>query len=177
MPIISVFGGSSPLPDSPVYDQARQLGARLAQAGHTVATGGYLGVMEAASRGAAEAGGHVIGVTSTQVASWKDLQVNPWVKEEIAFPTLRERLYHLVAFCQAAIAMPGGIGTLSEIAFLWSMMQVGELPTKPLIAVGQGWGATLTAFTQTANDFLKPTDHTLVRMVATIDEALEVIGY
>ena len=75
--IVSVFGGSAPKPGSaPSYAEAQALGAALAQAGWTVATGGYSGVMEAASRGACEAGGHVIGVTCSLIEEWRGLRAN-----------------------------------------------------------------------------------------------------
>ena len=70
--IVSVFGGSAPKPGSPAYEEAQRCGALLAQAGWTVATGGYRGVMEAVSRGAHEAGGHVIGVTCTLIENWRE---------------------------------------------------------------------------------------------------------
>src|SRR3989304_6004898 len=93
--IVSVFGGASPLPDSPAYADARRLGRLLEEAGCVVMTGGYMGTMEAASRGAAEAGGHVIGVTCEAIERFRKAGANPWVKEEIKYPTLRERLNHL----------------------------------------------------------------------------------
>ena len=135
--IVSVFGGSAPRPETAPYAEARALGAALAQAGWTVATGGYSGVMEAASRGAHEAGGHVIGVTCSLIEEWKGLRANAWVKEEKRFATLRERLGHLVEFCDAAIALPGGVGTLSEVALTWSLLQTGEIKRKPLITIGR----------------------------------------
>jgi hypothetical protein len=168
--IVSVFGGSKPQPGTPPYEEARRVGARLAQAGWTVATGGYSGVMEAASRGAAEAGGHVIGVTCTAIAQWRDLRPNPWVKEEIPFTRLRERLYHLVEFCDAAVALPGGIGTLSEIALTWSLLQTGEIRRKPFVVVGRVWSETVTTFIREADGYLHPGDHELLRVVDNLDD-------
>ncbi|HKZ68790.1 MAG TPA: hypothetical protein VJ020_01840, partial [Anaerolineales bacterium] len=94
MKIVSVFGGSAPKPASEPYVEAVAMGRFLAEAGYTVATGGYTGVMEGASRGAAEAGGHVIGVTCGLIENWREgFGANTWVKEEIKFDTLRDRLY------------------------------------------------------------------------------------
>jgi hypothetical protein len=163
--IISVFGGSKPQPNTPAYEQARQVGYWLAQAGWAVATGGYTGVMEAASRGAAEAGGHVIGVTCTAIAEWRDLRPNPWVKEEIPFARLRERLYHLVEFCDATVALPGGIGTLSEVALTWSLLQTGEIRRKPFVLVGRVWSETVATFIREADGYLHPGDEALLRVV------------
>ena len=85
---ITVFGGSSPKPGSTAYQKAYQLGALLAKAGHIVATGGYIGTMEAVSRGANEAGGHVVGITCSELENLRPTGANKWVKEEIHFDTL-----------------------------------------------------------------------------------------
>ena len=113
---ITVFGSASPIPGGERYEEARCLGELLARAGHVVLTGGYMGTMEAVSRGAAEAGGHTIGVTCDQIERWRNAKANAWVKEERRFQTVRERLYCLVESCDAALALPGGVGTLAEIA-------------------------------------------------------------
>lgn len=170
--IVSVFGGSAPSPGTPAYEEARALGAALAGSGWTVATGGYSGVMEATSRGACEAGGHVIGVTCGLIETWRGLRANEWVKEETRFETLRERLNYLVEFCDAAIALPGGIGTLSEVALTWSLLQTGEIKAKPLILVGSVWGATVSTFIREANGYLHPGDEKLVVLAEGVEEAV-----
>ncbi|MEX2161885.1 MAG: LOG family protein [Anaerolineales bacterium] len=139
---ITVFGSSSPVPGDAAYEEARQLGGLLARAGHTVLTGGYMGTMEAVSRGVAEAGGHTIGVTCDQIEAWRQAKANPWVREERRFPTLRERLYCLIESCDAALALPGGVGTLAEIAAMWSQMQTRSMPARQLILIGPGWQRT-----------------------------------
>lgn len=151
--VISVFGGSTPTAGTPAYEAARQAGRLLAEAGFAVATGGYSGVMAAASQGAREAGGHVIGVTCALFDSLRP-GPNPWIVEEIKYPTLRERLSHLVENCDAAIAMPGGIGTLSEVALTWSLLQTGEIPPKPFVLVGQAWREALTTFYRGADGYV-----------------------
>lgn len=143
---ISVFGGAQPQPDSPEYEEARLLGGLLAQRGHTVLTGGYIGVMEAVSRGAHEAGGHVIGVTCEDIEAWRGVKANAWVKEEWRKKTLLERMQAIIEGCDAAIALPGGVGTLAEISIMWNLMVVESLYRRPLILVGQGWQSTLDQF-------------------------------
>ena len=143
---ISVFGGAQPQPNSPAYEEARLLGELLAQRGHTVLTGGYIGVMEAVSRGAHEAGGHVIGVTCEDIEAWRGVSANQWVKEERRKKTLIERLQALVEGCDAAIALPGGVGTLAEISIMWNLMVVESIHRRPLILVGSGWQSTLDQF-------------------------------
>ena len=175
-PIVSVFGGSAPRLETPAYAEARALGGALARAGWTVATGGYYGVMEAASRGAAEAGGHVIGVTCRLIEDWKGLHANPWVKEEIKFTTLRERLSHLVEFCDAAVALPGGIGTLSEVALTWSLLQTGEIKRKPLVVVGRLWSETVSTFLRESGGYLHDGDAELIRVARDVNEAVQKIS-
>lgn len=145
-PIISVFGSASPQSGSMAYEEARRVGQLLAQAGFAVATGGYSGTMSAVSQGAAEAGGHVIGVTSGQIERFRPLAANQWVKEEIKYETLRDRLLHLVTQNSGMIVLPGGIGTLSEMTLAWSFLQVGEIEKRPLILLGTMWQEMVTAF-------------------------------
>ena len=143
---ITVFGGSHPEPGSQAYRQAYDLGRLLGAAGHTVLTGGYIGTMEAVSRGAAEAGAHVIGVTCDEIESWRPVKPNAWVQEERRFARLNERLEELVRACDGAIALPGGPGTLTEIALTWNLMIVAAIHPKPLILVGPGWKAVFRAW-------------------------------
>ncbi len=174
--VISVFGSSAPRPGSADYEGARTVGRLLAEAGFTVQTGGYSGVMAAASQGAGEAGGHVIGVTSILVEAYRPMPANQWVQEEIKHPTLRERLLYLVDNCDGAIVMPGGIGTLSEMALFWSFLQVGEVSPCPLVLVGGQWQRTLAAFID--QDYVKPDYQALVTVVRTADEAVKkIVGH
>ena len=143
--IIAVFGSSAPKPGAPLNQEAYELGRLLGEAGYAVVTGGYSGVMEAASRGAAEAGGHVIGVTSDRLYR-RGSRLNAWVKEERRFPTLLERAHHLVSSSDGIVALRGGIGTLNEVAMTWSLLQVGEIAPKPLLLLGAEWGALLRQF-------------------------------
>lgn len=145
MRIITVFGSSAPAPGSPAYAQARRLGRLLAKAGFAVATGGYVGTMTAVSHGASEAGGHVIGVTSDQIEQFRPGGPNKYVKEEIRYPTLRQRLMHLIDENEGMIALPGGIGTLSEWTLAWSFLQTGEISPRPLVLIGEAWRTTADA--------------------------------
>ena len=147
--IVTVFGGSQPKQGSEAYAQAVALGTLLANAGHTVVTGGYMGTMEAVSQGAYNAGGHTIGITCVQIEDWRGTTANAWVKEERKAGTLIERLGELITICDAAIALPGGPGTLTEISLMWNLMIIQALPQKPLILVGDGWQQTLDSFRRT----------------------------
>jgi len=138
---VTVFGGSQPAEGSTAYLAAYELGQLLAINGHIVLTGGYIGTMEAVSRGASEAGGHVIGVTCSDIEQWRKVGINAWVKEERKFKTLSQRLEGLIFGCHAAIALPGGPGTLTEISLMWNLMIIEAIQRKPLILIGRGWQA------------------------------------
>ena len=145
---ISVFGGSQPREGDAAYAEAQELGRLLAERGHIVLTGGYIGVMEAVSRGAHEAGGHVIGVTCEDIEAWRPIKANSWVMEEIRKTTLVERLHTLIHESDAALALPGGAGTLTEISLMWNLMIVESLHRRPLILVGDGWQSVFDQFFQ-----------------------------
>jgi hypothetical protein len=147
--IISVFGSHGPKPGSQDYEVAWEMGKLLADSGFSVATGGYEGAMAAVSQGAAEVGGHVIGVTSKQVELTRSTILNAWVKQEIRYHTLADRLVHLVSQNNGMIVLPGGIGTLSELALAWSLIQVGEISLRPLIIVGPMWQETIDVLART----------------------------
>jgi uncharacterized protein (TIGR00730 family) len=172
---ISVFGGSQPQPGSPAYLEAYKLGKLLAEAGHTVLTGGYLGTMEGVSRGAAEAGGHVIGVTCEEIENWRPIKANLWVKEEWRRKTLMDRLQTLIMECDAAIALPGGTGTLTELALAWNLMIIHSMPAKPLILVGAGWKLIMESLYNSFDVHIPPIQRDLVHFAEDIQEAVAII--
>lgn len=147
---VAVYGSSIVQSHEADYIAAYQVGKLLAQAGYNVMTGGYAGVMGAASQGAAEVGGHVIGVTTTAFDNGRGdgFKANQWVVDEIRHPTLRERLLHLVLEADAYVVMPGGLGTLHELITVWELMRVGDIPRRPLICYGTYW-----------DDMLEPIRH------------------
>lgn len=172
--IISVFGGNAPQVGSPAYEEARRLGRVLAEAGFSVATGGYGGTMAAVSQGAHEAGGRVIGVT-TDLFARRGLKPNPWVHKVVHFPTLRERLLYLVTSSDGLIALKGGVGTLSEVALAWSFLQTAEMEHKPLILIGPSWQRTIETYAQ--ESYIGQHDLALLTLVNTPEEAVEVLRY
>ncbi len=169
---ISVFGGSSPKPGEAAYQQAYQLGKLIGELGYAVLTGGYIGTMEAVSRGAAEAGGYVIGVTCDQIEGWRPVSPNKWVQEEMRFATLRERLYALIENCDAALVLPGGIGTLAELAVMWSQMQTRVIKPRPLIYIGPGWKSVMDQFFGQFGDFIPEIHRQLVAFAPDATSAI-----
>ena len=172
---ISVFGGSQAKPDSPAYEEARQLGELLARQGHIVLTGGYIGTMEAVSRGAHEAGGHVIGVTCAEIERWRVGGANQWVQEECRMETLMERLQFLVQECDAGIAMPGGPGTLAEISLMWNLMVVESIHRRPLVLVGNGWQSVFDQLYKALDMYIPARQRELVLFARDVQVAVEMI--
>lgn len=172
---ITVFGGAQPKEGTPAYEEARELGSLLAQRGHAVLTGGYMGTMEAVSRGASEAGGHVIGVTCIDIEEWRKSKPNPWVKEERRKQTLMDRLTALVEGCDAAIALPGGAGTLTEISLMWNFMIVESLPRRPLILIGRGWLSTFDQFFGEFESYMPIHQRDLLYFAGDVKDAVQKI--
>jgi len=169
---ISVFGSASPKPGEPLYQQAYQLGRAIAENQCDVLTGGYVGTMEAVSRGANEAGGHVIGVTCEEIEAWRPVCPNQWIKEEIRFNTLIERLAYLATMCDMAVALPGGIGTLAEVAFFWNTNAVSIKGHRNLILIGDGWHNLMTQYQASFNNFIPDKDWGDLIYCTNVDAAI-----
>ncbi len=172
---IAVYGAAAPKPGDETYIEAQKLGTMLAKAGHVVMTGGYIGVMEAASRGAHEAGGHVIGSTCQQLEDWRGTKANAWVKEEWKHQSLRERMYALIDQCDAAIVMPGGVGTLAELAVMWNEEIISSNKPRLMITVGKGWQEIIKVFIAEQGAFLHLHDQKRVYCAVDIHEAVAII--
>ncbi len=168
--MIGVYGSANTQPGTPDYEEAYSLGTYLARAGYAVMTGGYGGTMGAVSEAAADAGGHVIGVT-VGLFRERGLTPNPWLHEEIHLPTLAARLNHLIAAPDAYVVLRGGIGTLAEMALAWSLLQVAEVPARPLVLVGQMWREFVPHFA--AISTITERD---VRFLQIVDDARDVVG-
>jgi hypothetical protein len=173
---VSVFGGSQPKPGSPAYEEARQIGELLAKGGHTVMTGGYIGTMEAVSRGASEVGGLVIGVTCGEIERWRDVGPNQWVKEEWRKQTLIQRLQVLIRECDAAMALPGGPGTLTEIMLMWNLMIVESMHRRPLVLVGDGWQSVFDQFMNSLGTYIPEAQRELVSFAKDGKTAVELLA-
>ena len=171
--VISVFGSHAPKPGSRLYEMARELGGLLAEAGFTVASGGYEGTMAGVSQGAAEAGGHTIGVTSSVVKASRDVSLNRWIGKEVQYESLQDRLYHLVTKNDGMVVLEGGIGTLSELSLAWSLLQVREIDERPLILLGQLWKDTLPVFIR--EEYVSEEITRLITMVDSPSEAVEYL--
>ena len=175
MKVISVFGSAAPQPGTMAYKQAQAVGRGLAEAGYAVATGGYVGTMEAVSRGASEAGGHVIGVTSAQIERFRPIQANRWVAEEIRYDSLRDRLMHLVLHNDGAVVLPGGIGIGRTVTHMEH--DAGRRDTAASAGfAGRMWRDTVDAFVHEA--YVDARFVAMLTFAMTADEAVNhVVAY
>ena len=135
--IISIFGTGRARAGDATYQLAYEVGNLLAQAGFTIANGGYGGTMLASAKGAAEADGEVIGVTCS---TFKNSTANKYVTREIVTTSLDERLDTLIKLGRGYVVLPGGTGTLLELAKVWELKNKGFLKAdKPIILIGGFW--------------------------------------
>lgn len=171
-PKISIFGSSRATEDQPVFRDAVRLGKTLAEAGFTIVNGGYGGLMEATSIGAAEAGGHVIGVTAPEVFPDRS-GVNSSVTVEETTETIAGRIARVVDMADATITLPGSIGTLAEFIVSWNTCFVapfrGDQP-KPNIVVGPTWRRLVEQISDEIG-----ADRSLVTCVNSMSEAAETL--
>lgn len=145
MKIIAVYGSSKVRPGDNDYEEAVIVGQKLAEAGYAVMTGGYYGSMEAISKGAHQAGGHVIGVITDQIGKRYNVEPNAFVKEVVNYSELRDRLLYMIQKADGYVAMPGGVGTLHEIAETWELMRIGGIETRPFVCYGTLWETIIHA--------------------------------
>jgi uncharacterized protein (TIGR00730 family) len=135
--IITIFGTARAREGDSIYALAYNVGRLLAQASFCLANGGYGGTMMAAAKGATEAGGKTIGVTCS---AFKQSAANEYISREIVTSSLDERLDTLIKLGQAYVVLPGGTGTLLELAKVWELKNKGFIPeNKPIILVGEFW--------------------------------------
>jgi len=178
MRTVTIFGSSIPGEGTEAYQDAQRLGSLLAESGFATCNGGYGGLMEASARGAREAGGHTIGVTCDIWTS----TVNRWIAEEVRTRTFMERLMTLIERGDAYIVLPGGTGTLAELALAWEMMNKSSLSKsvggrRPLIAMVPYWQPVIdclkqeTALAMRSNKVKIPAME-IVTMVHTVEEAV-----
>lgn len=168
--MVCVFGSSLVLEGSDPYEEARRVGTVVARAGYRVCSGGYGGTMEAVSRGAKEAGGSTIGVTTRW---FTQLQCNHWIDQEISTNTYRERLNTLVEIGDAYLAVQGGIGTLTEISLVWSLLQTRSLESRPLVLLSNPWQALMSLARESF--ITRPGDLAIPLLAASPEEAVRLI--
>jgi uncharacterized protein (TIGR00730 family) len=128
---VTVFGSHKTAADSAEYAEAVRTGRVLAEAGFTVCNGGYAGIMEASARGAKEAGGKTLGITTRQFPG----RVNGWIDAERCMDTWDERLTELVRAGDAYVFFDGGTGTLTELFVVWEKTNK-KIMERPILILG-----------------------------------------
>ncbi len=167
--IVTIFGGSKCEESSLEYEQAKQVGGLLAESGFTICTGGYLGVMEAASRGARDKGGRVLGVVMNQFRS----EPNRFLTDKVATDHFYDRLQNLIQRSIGFIAIRGGMGTVTEISLVWNKLQTGVLEDRPLVLLGECWKDVVGAWKGSL--VVSDEDISLLRFADSPEEAVRLV--
>lgn len=156
-PCVTVFGSARFTEDHAYYQLGRDVGSHVAMAGFTVMTGGGPGIMEAASRGAKDAGGRTVGCNIDLPA---EQEPNPYLDTVVNFQHFFVRKVMLVKYSYAFIVLPGGYGTLDEVFETATLIQTAKIHDFPIILMGE-------TFWRPVLDVLRNT----LATVGTIDDA------
>lgn len=174
-PCVTVFGSARFPEGHRYYELARQSGGLLAEAGFTVMTGGGPGIMEAANRGAKEAGGRSIGCN---ILLPQEQQPNPWLDTCITFHYFFVRKVMLVKYSYAFVALPGGFGTFDEIFEALTLIQTAKMQHFPLVLIGTDFWQPLLDYLQStllAEQTISTGDLNLITVTDSPEEAVAAI--
>ncbi|ASR53865.1 TIGR00730 family Rossman fold protein [Cellulomonas sp. CW35] len=174
-PAVSVFGSARTRPGSPEYVVATEVARRLVEAGYAVITGGGPGIMEAANRGAKEAGGVSIGLG---IELPFEQGMNDWVDLGVNFRYFFARKTMFVKYSEGFIVLPGGFGTLDELFEALTLVQTHKVIEFPIVLVGRAhWQGLLDWITGpvVAAGLISPVDRELIQVVDTAEDAVRVV--
>lgn len=174
-PAISVFGSARTPRDSPFYAIGEEVGRRLVDAGYAVITGGGPGAMEAANKGACEAGGVSVGLG---IELPFEQGMNEWVDLGINFRYFFARKTMFVKYAQGFVVLPGGFGTLDELFEAMTLVQTQKVTSFPIVLIGSEFWAPLWSWvrgTLLANGMISPKDLDLVHLVDDPAEAVRLV--
>ncbi|MCL2482683.1 MAG: TIGR00730 family Rossman fold protein [Propionibacteriaceae bacterium] len=174
-PAISVFGSARATPDQPMYTMAYEIGQRLAAEGYAVITGGGPGAMEAANRGAFEAGGTSIGLG---IELPFEQSLNPYLTLGITFRYFFARKTMFVKYAQGFVVMPGGFGTLDELFEALVLTQTGKVTRFPIVLVGRDFWTGMIDWLKDrvlAEDYITAADVDQIPVTDDLDEVVDII--
>lgn len=174
-PCVTVFGSARFSDGHPYYETAKELGQRLAEEGFAVMTGGGPGVMEAANRGAREAGGVSIGCN---IQLPKEQVPNPYLDKFVEFEHFFVRKLMLVKYSSAFVVMPGGFGTLDEAFEVVTLVQTEKLESFPIVAMGGSFWNELREFitdTMLAAGTISEADLDVMQLADDVETAIKII--
>ena len=172
---VTVFGSARFEEDHPYYQLARNLGRALAERGFAVMTGGGPGIMEAANRGAREAGGVSIGCN---IELPKEEKPNLYLDRFVEFEYFFVRKVMLVKYSQAFVVMPGGLGTLDEVFETATLIQTGKVDRFPIVAIGKKFWAPFQEFatgSMLREGTIDHSDRKLFTLTDSVEEAVAAI--
>jgi uncharacterized protein (TIGR00730 family) len=172
---VSVFGSARTSQDSPHYASGVAIGAALAEAGYAVITGGGPGAMEAANRGASEAGGLSVGLG---IELPFEQELNEWVDVGIAFRYFFVRKTMFVKYAQAFVILPGGFGTLDELFEALTLVQTRKVTRFPVVLFGSEYWSGLVDWLRTTMvpaATIKDTDLDLFTVTDDVDEVVRIV--
>ena len=172
---VTVFGSARFGEDHEYYQLARDMGSELAKMGYAVMTGGGPGLMEAANRGAREAGGLSLGCNIQLPLEQKP---NPYLDKFIKFEHFFVRKVMLVKYSKAFVVMPGGFGTLDEAFEVATLIQTGKLDRFPIVGLGLDFWTQLRKFareTMLTQGVISEDDIAFIHPSASVEEALQFI--
>lgn len=173
-PGISVFGSARTAPEHPMYEAAVELGARLARAGYATITGGGPGIMEAANKGALEAGGLSVGLG---IELPFEEQLNKYVSLGINFRYFFVRKVMFLKYSRGFIVMPGGVGTFDELFEALTLVQTGKVTSFPIVLFGSDYWRGLLDWTREqvlGGGYISPEDLDRMQLTDDVDEAVEL---
>ncbi|TCK60824.1 TIGR00730 family Rossman fold protein [Seleniivibrio woodruffii] len=174
-PAVTVFGSARVKEGDPKYELSREIGRRLAAEGITVVTGGGPGIMEAANRGAFEAGGQSVGLNIELPFEQK---INPYVRKSVTFEYFFVRKVMLVKYANAFIILPGGFGTMDELFEALTLIQTGKIMPFPMILVDREyWSGMLDWIKKSMvdNGFISKQDLNYIQSVDTAEEVITIV--
>ncbi len=174
-PAVTIFGSARVKAEDPFYNKAEMLARRLAQKGFSVITGGGPGIMEAANKGAAEAGGKSIGMNIRLPFEQKP---NPYANISIEYKYFFVRKVMFVKYAVAYVIFPGGFGTLDELFEALTLIQTKRIKSFPVILIGQEyWGGMIDWLrnTMVREDKIVAEDLDFIKIVDDPDEAVRHI--
>lgn len=171
-PAVSVFGSARTPPGHPNYALGERIGRSLVDAGFAVITGGGPGVMEAANKGACEAGGRSVGLG---IELPHEQGMNDWVDLAVNFRYFFARKTMFLKYAQGFIVLPGGFGTFDELFEALTLAQTGKVQVFPIVLVGTAfWGGLLewVRGTQLGEGMIAPHDLDLLHLTDDPDDAV-----
>ena len=170
-PCVTVFGSARLRPEDAHYQLARQMGAALAQLGFTVMTGGGPGIMEAANRGAREAGGRSVGCN---IKLAFEQHPNPYLDHWVTLQLFFVRKFLLRAHSYAFVVFPGGNGTVDEWFEALTLIQTGKMEPFPIVLMGADYWRELLGFIEKMAEAgtISPCDPRLIHVTDSIEDAV-----